>query len=178
MKPIIRLCSLVTLLAVFGNCAASWYMGGGIGRTDYGLEELSRFDKATGFELMLGNSVNRNLSFEASYIDFGESDDGIPPVWRVDAESLAFGALLTAPVASGFDVFVKLGLHIWDIEVAEDGFGVFAEDDGNDLFFGFGAAVRVDKNLRIGARYNVYDYELGPVDDEISMLLVNILVGF
>ena len=178
MKLITRLCLFAVLLAFYGQSAASWYIGGGIGRVDYGLEEASSFETSTGFELILGNRLNRNIAVEASYIDFGESDDGIPPLWRVDMESLAFGALLNAPVAESFDIFVKLGVHIWDAKVTEDGFGIIAEDDGNDLFFGFGAAVKADKNITIGARYNVYEYEIAPFDDEASMLLFNVLVGF
>lgn len=178
MRLITRLCSFAVLLAVSGSSGASWYIGGSIGRVDYGLEEASSFDTSMGFELIVGNRVNRNLAIEASYIDFGEADDGIPPVWRVDMESLAFGALLNAPVAESLDMFVKFGVHIWDAEVAEDGFGVIAKDDGNDLFVGFGAAVKVDRNISIGARYNLYQYEIAPFDDEASMLLLNVLVGF
>ena len=178
MKLITILCSFAVLLAVYGSSGASWYFGGGIGIVDYGLEEASSFDTSTGFELIVGNRVNRNFAIEASYIDFGEADDGIPPVWRVDMESVAFGALLNAPVAESFDIFVKLGVHIWDAEVAEDGFGVFAKDDGNDLFLGFGAAVKVDRNISIGVRYNLYEYAIAPFDDDASMLLLNVLVGF
>ncbi len=164
----------IALLCASTNVMASGYVGAAFGTVDMGLDSISTFDDPTGFELILGTRVNQNLSVEASYIDFGEASDGLAPVWRVNSSSLAFGALATAPVNENFDVFMKVGLHIWDAEISQDGFGVFAEDDGTDLFYGIGATMKVNQNLSLGARYNSYDMD----GDDVTMFSLNALIGF
>lgn len=164
----------IALLCASTNVMASGYVGAAFGTVDMGLDSISSFDDPTGFELILGSKVNQNLSLEASYIDFGEASDGIAPVWRVNSSTLAFGALATAPLSESFDVFMKFGLHMWDAEISQDGFGVFAEDDGTDLFYGIGATMKVNQNLSLGARYNSYDMD----GDDVTMFSLNAQIGF
>ena len=164
----------IILVSFATNAMASWYIGGGIGETDYDADEVSSFDDPTSFELLVGKDINRNLSFEASYIDFGEADDDIAPNWRLSANGLTLGALIKAPITREFDIFFKIGLNKWDLELREDGFGIIADDDGTDIFYGFGAAVKMNNQVSLGARYNVYDFD----GDDVSMLSLNLLVGF
>ena len=140
---------------------ASGYAGIGIGTVDVA-EDVSSFDSTVGFELMVGTEINPNISVEASYVDFGEADDGVPPEWHASASTLAFGVLAKAPVNEQVEVFFKVGLHLWNVEVSEDGFGVFVDDDGTDLFFGFGASMEVNNQISVDARYTSYDF--GTVD--------------
>ena len=158
-------------IVLLGFCASPMagplYFGGGLGNVDY---DLPGFDNPTGVELIIGGDINRNLSFEASYIDYGEADDGIPPVWRVNATGLTVGALFKAPVNANVDLFIKLGLNSWDAELTEDGFGILGQDDGTDIFYGFGAAVWLNNNISLGARYNVYDFD----GDDVTMFTVNL----
>ena len=164
----------IALLCFCTNTMAAWYVGGGVGKVDYDAGAISSFDDPIGFELIVGNDLNRNFSFEASYIDFGEADDGIFPNWRLSATGLTLGALIKAPVNQDFDVFFKLGLNSWDIELKQDGFGLIGEDDGTDIFYGVGASIKVNNQVSLGARYNVYDFD----GDDITMLSLNLLIGF
>jgi Outer membrane protein beta-barrel domain len=175
---VMRICLSILLFSIASGGMASLYIGGGVGTVDYGLEDVTSFDDSTGFELIVGNRINSNLSIEASYIEFGKASDGIPPEWRIDINTVTFGALIIAPVAPQFDVFVKLGLHMWAGDVREDGFGIIAKDDGTDIFYGFGAAMNVNRQVTFGVRYNVYSYKLEGAEDDAKMLLFNILVGF
>ena len=164
----------IAILFLSTNAMASWYVGGGIGQTDYDADEVSSFENPTAIELIIGNDINSNFSFEASYIDFGDADDGIAPNWRLSAEGVTLGALLKAPVNRDFDIFFKVGLNKWDAEIREDGFGVFFEDDGTDIFYGIGAAIKVSDKVNLGARYNVYDFD----NEDVTMFSLNLLVGF
>ena len=173
-----KLCLTIALL---GSCTYSaadvkdtGYIGLGIGSVDYDAESISSFNDSTGFELILGKEISRNLSLELSYIDFGEADDGIAPVWRLDGKSITAGALLRAKVGRAADVFVKLGMHSWDIELTEDGSGVIGKDDGIDIFYGLGVTVKATNNIGIGARYNVYDFD----GDDVTMLSINAQLSF
>lgn len=165
---------LFTLMGLLCFCtsamAAPLYFGGGFGKVDY---DTPNFDNPTGVELIVGSDINHNLSIEASYIDFGEADDGIPPVWRINATGLTVGALVKAPVSQNLDFFLKLGLNSWDAELTEDGFGVLATDDGTDTFYGIGATLYMNNNISLGARYNVYDFD----GDDVTMFSINLFVG-
>ncbi len=163
---------LIGLALTCSNAIAAGYAGIGVGKTDY--DAGATFDDPIGFEIYVGNEFNKNLSIEASYIDFGESSDGIPPEWRINADSLAFGVLGKAPVSESVELFAKIGLHFWDAEFTEDGFGVLNENDGQDIFWGFGATLKVNKRFSLGARYTSYDFD----GDDVTRFSVNAQIGF
>lgn len=166
---------LLLSIAMLGFCTSAMagplYFGGGLGSVDY---DVPGFDTSTGIELIVGGELNPNLSFEASYIDYGEADDGIPPVWRLSATGFTVGALFKAPVNANVDLLLKLGLNSWDAELREDGFGVIGQDDGTDVFYGFGATMWMNNNVSLGARYNIYSNIID--GDDISMFSINVFV--
>lgn len=150
------------------------YIGLGFGSVDYDVESNANFDDPTGFELILGKEISRNVSFELSYIDFGKADDSATPARHLEADAITAGALLRGRLGKTADVFLKLGMLSWDSEVTRDGSGVIASKDGTDIFYGFGAMVKTTDNLSIGARYNVYDFD----GDDVSMLSINAQLSF
>ena len=173
-----KLCLTIALLSTCTYAGAdvsdTGYIGLGIGSVDYDAESISNFDDPTGFELMVGKEISRNLSFEVSYIDFGEADDGATPARRLDGDAFTAGVLLRAKAGKAADVFVKLGMLSWDREVTQDGAGVIAKDDGTDIFYGLGVMVKTTDKLSFGARYNVYDFD----GDDVTMLSINAQLGF
>ena len=169
-----KLSFLIGLSLTCSNALAAAYVGIGLGITDYGLDAQSTFDDPTGFEIFVGNRFSENLAVEASYIDFGESSDGIPPEWHINSDTFTVGVLGIMPVNPGLDLFGKIGLHMWDLEVTEDGFGILAEGDGQDIFFGFGANIKVSEQFILSARFNSYDTDL----EDITMFSVNAQINF
>jgi hypothetical protein len=161
----------IALLFSCTGAMAQGYVGLGVGSIDY---DLPGFGNATGFELLAGTEINRNLSFEFSFIDFGESDDGMPPVWRLTGDGITAGALIRAKAGRTADVFFKLGMFSWDIEIKQDGFGTIFMDDGTDIFYGFGVMVKTTDNFSVGARYNIYDAD----DTDVDVLSIHAQVGF
>ena len=150
------------------------YIGIGFGSVDYDADSVSSFDDPAGFELLVGKEIDRNLSFELSYIDFGTADDGVAPVWHLEGSSITAGALIRAKAGQTADVFLKVGMHSWDLDLTEDGVGIIGTDDGTDIFYGFGVSVKASSNIGIGARYNVYDFD----GNDVSMLSVNAMLSF
>jgi len=173
-----KLCVSVALLGI-ATCAAAdvddtGYIGVGFGSVDYSGDAVSKFDSPAGFELMLGKEISRNLSFELSYIDFGDADDGATPLRHLESDAFTAGALLGGKIGKTADVFIKLGMFSWDSEISQDGSGVIAKDDGTNIFYGFGAAVKASDSIKIGARYNIYDFD----GDDVKVLTINAQLGF
>lgn len=165
---------LMAIFSVFSvtNASAAGYVGGGFGKTDYDAD-WSTFDDPIGIELFAGADVSYNLAFEVSLIDFGESSDGIPPEWHIEASTIAVGGVLMAPINPNAEVLVKVGFHMWDYKYTEDFPAFKFEDDGTDIFYGFGAAFKVNPVFKIGLRYMIYPMEVGGVDFDIKQFSLN-----
>lgn len=161
------------LLLLSSNAYAQAYLGFGFGKVDYDADAISTFDDPTGLEFYIGNSLSDNLAVELSIVKFGEASDGIPPEWRLEADSLAVSMLGKSQVSETAQVFFRFGLHSWDSTISEDGFGVFGEGDGTDIFYGFGASFKVSDQVGLGFRYNIYDFD----GDDVTMFSINAQIG-
>ena len=117
---------------------------------------------------------HENLGFEFGIVSFGEADDGAPPEWHLEVDSLAFSLLGIAPVGEQSEIFFQIGFHKWDAELSEDGFGKFAEDDGTDIFYGLGFRMNVTEKFGLGLRYNNYDFD----GDDVTRLSFNAQMTF
>lgn len=141
------------------------YLTISIGQTDV---DVPYFDDGTSFSLGAGYSLNKNFALEASYIDFGESDDGIPPVWTLSADAVVLsvvGKIPFNPIVSGY---AKLGFAAWDAEVEEDGFGQIFSDDGTDITYGLGILFNTAGQVLGFIQYQ--SYELDDIDlDNVSV---------
>lgn len=133
---------------------AETYLGFSYGTSDY---DTPTFDDPNGYSLFGGYETSENLSFELSYTDFGDSKDNTPPVWTANATTMGVSARYQFPVSETFDLSVRLGLHMWDVSVSEDGFGELGSDDGTDLFYGIGAAYNFTEKFSLGLEHNSYD---------------------
>jgi len=163
---------LIVLFFFQSSAFAAGYVGIGYGETDYDAGNISTFDDPNGIEFLIGYRSSPNLGFEFAFVNFGEADDGIPPEWHLEADSIAFSLLGIYPVNVKTEVFLQFGLHMWDIELSEDGFGVFADDDGSDLFYGFGFRSDVTEKVGLGVRYVTYVFD-GDFDSDVTRLVFN-----
>ena len=166
-----RLSLGLMLLLAASLAQAGPYMGFKFGTLDY---DLPYFDDATTFEIMLGNRFNENFAIEASYIDLGESEDGIPPVWTISGSSLGLGMRVFAPVTDQVELTGRIGIHSWELQLDEDGYGTLFEDDGTDLFYGFGVNFGLTPNLGLGAHYTIYDLD----EEDVTSLSFDMMFRF
>ena len=63
---------------------------------------------------------------------------------------------------------------MWEAELSEDGFGVFAEDDGTDIFYGLGFRGNITEKVGLGLRYNNYDFD----GDDVTRFTLNAQINF
>ena len=165
--------------AIFGLSTvvcAQVYVGIGLGKVDIDED----FDDPAGFEVYVGHDYSENISFEGSYVDFGEAKDNLPSVWTLSGDSFSLAVLGKVPISKEFTVFAKVGMHFWDAKLDVAGGGTLASDDGSGLVFGVGADYKTNDSVSVGARYTRYDYDfdsnfLRPSGD-ISMFSFNLAV--
>lgn len=140
---------LAACLASTSAAYAGGYVGGAIGYTDF----PSDFDNSVSFAANGGYRVNDNFAIEAAYLYLGEGEDDIAPVWKAEVTGFNFSAVGIIPVNAQVDLFGKIGMFMWDVEVSEEGFGKLGSDDGTDLSLGFGAAFHVTQEFSVVAEF-------------------------
>ncbi|HIN74948.1 MAG TPA: porin family protein [Rhodospirillales bacterium] len=152
-------------------CAQN-YVGIGLGKVDIDEEG---FDNPRGFEMFVGHDYSENISLEGSYVDFGDAKDNIAPVWTISGDSLSLAVLAKAPISEELTVFAKVGMHFWDAQLDEAGFGTLLSDDGSDLLFGFGADYKANDSVSVGARYTRYNFDFdSETSSDVSIFSVNV----
>jgi len=148
------------------------YLGASLGDAnidiDQGFAQVDSDD--TGFKFIAGLRPLDWFAVEASYVNFGEAEDG-PLAAEADGIS-AFGVFFV-PVGP-VDLFAKGGLISWDSRVELDGFGDIFEEDGTDLAYGVGVQFRL-LSLGIRAEYEVFD--LDDVEDA-NLLSIGVTYTF
>lgn len=87
------------------------------------------------------------------YLYLGEAEDDVAPIWEVEVTGFNFSAVGIIPVNAQVDVFGKIGMFMWDVELSEQGYGKLGEDDGTDLSLGLGAAFHVTQEFSVVAEF-------------------------
>ena len=128
---------------------AGGYVGGAIGYTDFPED----FDSSISFAVNGGYRVNDNFAVEAAYLYLGEAEDDMAPIWEAKVTGFNFSAVGIIPVNAQVDVFGKVGMFMWDVELSEQGYGKLGSDDGTDLSFGLGAAFHVTQEFSVVAEF-------------------------
>lgn len=165
-----RIIGGMLLLGASAVAHAEPYMGLQVGSLDY---DLPNFDNATSIEVLGGYRINENLGFEVNYVDFGESEDGIPPVWTLSGDTLGVAARFIAPLSDQVELYGRLGLHSWSVDLKEEGFGTLAKDDGTDTFYGVGVNFNLSPTIALGAGYTVFNMDEEDATILGAMLQVN-----
>lgn len=199
--------SLAALVAAMGMVSANaadsgWYAGLGLGQSSVDIDggELDALlaadgitsttsvdDSDTAWKIFGGYRMNANFGLEAAYMDYGTiSADSIvtaPSAGTVGIDLDTTAWLLDAvgylPLGSGFEVFGKLGVALWDIEgsVSAAGggssFSGSADDDGSDFHFGVGASYALTDNIGVRA-----EWERVNADDDLDAWTVGAQMSF
>jgi len=125
-------------------------------------------DTDTGWKLFGGYKFNSNFAVEGSYADLGElsvkSIVTAPLTATVDttweATTLAIAGVGIVPLGYNFDIFGKVGLHYWDVELSAKstiGAASASEDDnGTDFLYGIGADYNFTDRFTVRAEWEVY----------------------
>jgi OOP family OmpA-OmpF porin len=153
------------------------YIGASIGEASYE-EDLGfdTFDESdTGYKFFAGYRFSDNFAVEGVYVDYGEPSGhilGIP----AGVEITGYGVNLvgTIPLATGFEIFGKLGLLAWD-GTATLG-NLSGDESDTDLTYGIGAAYFFDDHFGVQAEWEFVNFDNSNMDAD--MLSVGVQYRF
>jgi hypothetical protein len=169
----------VVAMALFLASAATMaaddgiYLGASLGQANIDIDAINAAPidgDATGFKFIAGLRPLDWFAVEASYVNFGEVEQG-----RLATESdgiSAFGVffLPVGPV----DLFAKGGLISFTTDIDVDGIGNVYREEGTDLAYGVGVQFRL---LSLGIRAEYEKFDIDDVDDA-NMLSIGVTYTF
>lgn len=146
---------------------SDFYVFGSFGNTEFDISfsTLNRVDgNRDSYKLGAGYVVNRNLSLEATYHDFGNENarTNCPPDFacvalvlplqtRADSTAYSLSVIGSVPVTDRFDVFGKVGIARWD--VGFEGISSAFDTSGEDLLYGAGLRWSLNDHWEVFAEY-------------------------
>ncbi len=164
--------------ALFMASTATWaadngiYLGASLGQANVDIDQgpLQVDGDDTGFKLIAGIRPLDWFGIEASYVNFGEVEDGI---LAAESDGISAFGVFFAPVGP-IDVFAKAGFISFDTTVELDGRGDIFREDGTDLAYGVGLQFRL-LSLSVRAEYEKFD-----IDDvkDANMLSIGVTYTF
>jgi hypothetical protein len=149
---------------------AGGYVGASAGYTDFPNE----FDGAASFAANGGYQINDKFAVEAAYLYLGEAEDDVAPIWEAEVTGFNFSAVGILPVSKKVDLFGKIGIFMWDVEVSEKGYGKLGSEDGSDLSLGLGGAFHVMQEFSVIAEVQRFEVE----DESLTNFSVGARLNF
>lgn len=164
----------LSLAALAPQAAAAdngFYLGAGLTNTDFDIEDASGDDN--GFKLIAGFRPLDWLAIEANYIDLGGDEAGGT---SLDAKATTITALAIAEVGV-VDLYGKLGLASWNVDLRDQEFGNFS-DDGWEPVYGVGVGAHFG-SLGVRAEYEMFNADLfDELDTDVNILSVSFTYTF
>lgn len=124
-----------SLVSMSASTLAGPYAGLNVGNTDW------EGENTTSFSLIGGYNFNQNWAVEAAYTNFGDVDVDIfddGDIAKFEADGIRLSVVGTLPVADKFNLFAKVGMMAWDLDVSY--MGESGSTDGTDFTYGVGAS--------------------------------------
>ncbi|HAG95830.1 MAG: hypothetical protein CMK83_09545 [Pseudomonadales bacterium] len=168
MKILVNASVIATLMLSASWVAAAGSNGSGpyLGAT-YGylkVKDNDDFeDDNDAYQLILGGDLNQFFGVEGSYIDFGKYGGNLA---EADTDGFTLAVKGTLPITDFFSLHAKGGQLWWDSDYEVLGYDGSA--DGEELFWGVGAAFSVTESVDITFDYTRYNVEF--TEDEVGLL--------
>jgi opacity protein-like surface antigen len=174
--------SVALVPAAFADEDRGFYLGGGVGQFNAGIDDVSDVDDVvqdwndddTAYKFFGGYRLNKFLGFEVDYINLGKPSGAAVPGFNVDAEVDGFAPYIvgTIPLGKYFEVYGRLGYYFYDATVGQetelDGRVQF-DEESEDLVYGGGIGVNIGQKLNLRFEYERFD--LQGLDDADSLWL-------
>ena len=164
--------SVATVPAAFADENAGWYLGGGVGSFNVGIDNPDQVNDAVGdwdeddnaYKLFGGYRLNKFLAFELDYINLGEPSGAVVPGFNVDlaVDGFAPFVVATLPLGNWFEIYGRLGYYFYDANIGiEDEINGNAEfdEESEDLVYGAGIGATIGDHLNVRFEYERYDLE-------------------
>lgn len=111
-------------------------------------------------------SLSENFSIEGAYHTYGETDDtyidGFGDVIndKLSSTALSLGVKGILPLNNGISLNARAGMSFWDAELKETdsafpGYTFKSDDNGNDIYYGFGAQYDINSQVTVGLEYTI-----------------------
>lgn len=161
-----RLKRLLVAILVVGACTmtahAGLFLGGSVG--DVSVKDSdSTVDfsgSATGYKAYGGFTFIKFFALEASYVEFGSSEDEISSAADATVDPTGWDAFAVGklPIGRHFEIFGKLGIIMWDAKATYSGAVSGSSDEsGTDSCYGAGIAFVFGKHFAVRAEYESFD---------------------
>jgi OmpA-OmpF porin, OOP family len=174
--------SAVTVPAAFADETGGWYLGGGFGQFNAGIDDVNQVDDAvnswdeddTAYKLFAGYRLNKVLGFELDYINLGDPSGAVVPGFNVDSSVDGFApyVVATLPLGNFFEAYGRLGYYFYDANRGvENALGdrVEFDEESEDLVWGAGLGANFGEKLNVRFEYERFD--LQGLDDADSLWL-------
>ena len=163
--------SVATVPAAFADENAGWYLGGGVGSFNVGIDNPDQVNDAVGawdeddnaYKLFGGYRLNKFLAFK---LDSSTSVSHRAP-WCRDSMDLAVDGFApfvvgTIPLGNWFEVYGRLGYYFYDANIGvedEINGNVEFDEESEDLVYGAGIGANIGERLNVRFEYERYDLE-------------------
>ena len=197
------LCASAALMASMSTSAESldWYGSASIGTTtvNTGITNTtgtaSLDESGSGFKLLLGKKIDKTISIEGFYVDFGEASltgnngdtfDANNTTWvfntnNSSVKSSATGVGANAKFNYDFNkkssIAGRIGVMNWNVKTTVSGASISSSslsESGTDLFYGVGYKYQFSDNYALVADYDIYKVD----SENLNMMSVGMVVNF
>lgn len=162
------------------NDDSGLYLGGGVGQFNVDIDDVDDVPETidnyssddTAWKAFIGYRMNKNLAFEAAYVNLGSPEDIIAPDTTLEVETDGFAPYIvgTLPFAA-FELFAKAGYLIYDTEarVTSPLGSVVVEDSGDEFTWSAGLGLTLADTFNLRLEYEMFDVQ--QVDDANALWL-------
>jgi hypothetical protein len=138
------------------------YFGGGVGNAGVEVSDpaFELDDSDNGWKAIVGWRIFKFLAVEANWVDFGTSEESMGGTdVGVSTDGYDVSALGIWTLGDHFELFLKGGYVSWDSETDSSNPSLDSQEDGEDLVYGAGGAVRLGESFQIRAEYERFEIE-------------------
>lgn len=179
--------------AEMADASKNFYLSVSVGQSKADLGSaagLTIDDTDTSHSIGVGYKINEMFSIEGGYLSLGKGSASGTVSGTLYGKSITatglnlsdevdgyyFGPVVTFPVGETFEVQGKLGVYNWNGDIKGSftsltyggttyaGTSISTSHDGSDVYYGFGVAYKVNKNVSLGADWTRFDIDGTDVD--------------
>jgi len=165
IKNLLTAAIAVSAVAVTSQSFADDQFYVGIGASQAFVDERGLDDDDTGGKVFAGYNFNDYFAVEASYYDFGDTEQGAN---RLAVDGFGIAAVGKLPVSDSVSLFAKVGAHDWDAEANGPIATRLSDDSDSDVFYGVG--VQYDLGFNLSLRGEVERYEVDDFDFDVATI--------
>lgn len=177
LKNISIMMLALTSLNTFAEDTQEFYAGVGVVKND--LRDADARYNEINFKIMAGTKITDNFATEMQLVNFAEevvtSDSGVSTTVEGNIFGISGLYYFIKEEDIIFQPFVKLGVHVWDINGSSNSNG-FSDGDGVDLFGGAGVDF-VLGDLTTRVEYENYDID-NNFDNDIDSVSASAILNF